>query len=56
MGTAFGHLEEPPPPLERVPGPFAEAVLVALVKDPADRPPTAREYGQTLLQALGASG
>jgi serine/threonine-protein kinase len=56
MGTAFGHLEEQPPPLEDVPPEFAQAVLVALVKDPADRPATARAYGQTLLQALGASG
>ena len=56
MGTAFGHLEEQPPPIEDAPAPFAAAVLVALAKDPAERPATAREYGQTLLQALGASG
>jgi serine/threonine protein kinase len=56
MGTAFGHLEEQPPPIEGAPAPFADAVLVALAKDPAERPATAREYGQTLLQALGASG
>jgi serine/threonine protein kinase len=56
MGTAFGHLEEQPPDLEGVPSLFAQAVLEALAKDPADRPATAREYGQQLLQALDASG
>lgn len=60
MGTAFGHLEEPPPdPREARPElspEFAGAVLAALAKDPGDRPPTAREYGQLLLQALAASG
>ena len=60
MGTAFGHLEEQPPDpraarAEITPA-FAAAMLAALVKDPADRPATAREYGQGLLQALGDSG
>ena len=49
MGTAFGHLEEQPPdPCEAradVTPAFAAAVLTALVKDPAERPPTARDYG-----------
>jgi serine/threonine protein kinase len=56
MGTAFGHLEEDPPGLDGVPPEFAQAVLLALAKDPADRPATAQEYGQGLLQALAASG
>lgn len=60
MGTAFGHLEEEPPDpsdiREDLSPAFATAVLAALAKDPADRPSTAREWGQGLLQALGASG
>ena len=60
MGTAFGHLEEQPPDpraarAEITPA-YGAAMLAALVKDPADRPATAREYGQGLLQALGDSG
>jgi serine/threonine protein kinase len=60
MGTAFGHLEEEPPDprvarADLTPA-YGEAVLSALAKDPGDRPPTAREYGQGLLQALTASG
>ncbi len=60
MGTAFGHLEEQPPDpraarAEITPA-YGAAMLAALVKDPADRPATAREYGQGLLQALGNSG
>lgn len=60
MGTAFGHLEEDPPdprmarsdltPL------FGDALLIALAKDPAERPATARDYGEGLLRALAASG
>jgi serine/threonine protein kinase len=60
MGTAFGHLEEAPPDprvarADLSPA-FGAAVLVALVKDPAERPATARDYGEGLLQALAASG
>ena len=56
MGTAFGHLEEQPPdPCDAradVTPAFAAAVLTALVKDPAERPPTARDYGAALQGAL----
>lgn len=60
MGTAFGHLEEAPPDPRRaradLPPRFGDMLLVALAKDPAERPATARDYGESLLQALGASG
>jgi serine/threonine protein kinase len=60
MGTAFGHLEEDPPDprLARADLPpwFGASVLTALMKDPAERPPTARDYGEGLLQALAESG
>jgi serine/threonine protein kinase len=60
MGTAFGHLEEDPPDprLARADLPpwFGAAVLTALMKDPAERPATARDYGDGLLQALAESG
>ena len=57
MGTAFGHLEEDPPDprIARtdLPPAFGFMVLVALAKDPAERPATARDYGDSLVQALG---
>jgi serine/threonine protein kinase len=57
MGTAFGHLEEHPPDPRAarsdLPPAFGLMVLVALAKDPAERPSTARDYGDSLVQALG---
>lgn len=55
--VGLAHVAEPPPDLEQfrddLPAGFAEAVLSALAKDPADRPQTAVEYGDRLAAAAG---
>jgi serine/threonine-protein kinase len=57
MQTAFGHLERvPTDPLagrSGVPGALGPAVLGALAKEPADRPPSATDYARALAQAVG---
>jgi serine/threonine protein kinase len=54
--VGLAHVAEPPPPLsefrEDLPPAFAEAVLSALAKDPAQRPQTAAEYGDRLASAV----
>jgi serine/threonine-protein kinase len=54
----WGHLQDDPPdPLMRnseLPEPFAEAILVALNKEPSDRPHSAGEYARLLAQAAAA--
>ena len=55
--VGLAHVAQPPPELEQfrddLPAGFAEAVLSALAKDPADRPQTAVEYGDRLAAAAG---
>jgi serine/threonine protein kinase len=57
IAVGLAHVAEPPPPLsdfrDDVPPAFADAVTSALAKDPAQRPPTAVEYGQRLAAAVG---
>jgi serine/threonine-protein kinase len=54
--VGLAHVAEPPPPLSEfrddLPPAFAEAVLSALAKDPAQRPQTAAEYGDRLARAV----
>ena len=55
--VGLAHVAEPPPDLgqfrDDLPAGFAEVVLSALAKDPADRPQTAVEYGDRLAAAAG---
>jgi serine/threonine-protein kinase len=55
--VGLAHVAEPPPPLsdfrDDLPPGFAEAVLSALAKDPEERPQSAVEYGNKLVEAAG---
>ena len=55
MEVAFAHLEEEPPDpcagRSHLPAELGNAVNLALSKDPANRPPSAREYADLLRQA-----
>jgi serine/threonine-protein kinase len=54
--VAFGHLDDAPPDPSAgradVPASLGEAVLLALAKDPGQRPPTARTYASLLSLAV----
>ncbi|MEZ4465538.1 MAG: serine/threonine-protein kinase [bacterium] len=58
MAILLGHLHQPAPPLALhapgVPAGVAAAVMAALEKDPARRPPTALAFKQALLAGLEA--
>jgi hypothetical protein len=57
MRILWAHLQdEPPDPLglrADLPPEFAKALMVALEKDPANRPATAGEYARLLAAAAG---
>jgi len=55
-----GHLESPPPNLhdrvKKIPGRVARTVSTALAKDPADRPPTAAAFANSLRAQVATIG
>jgi serine/threonine protein kinase len=57
IAVGLAHVGEPPPDprtfREDLPGDYVDALLSALAKDPAQRPPTASDYGRRLREAAG---
>ena len=57
MQAMMAQVSQPPPDphdfRDDLPAGFAEALLTALAKDPAQRPESADEYGRLLVAAAG---
>ena len=54
VATIFAHVNDPPPRLQNVPAPLADAVQRAMAKRPADRFQSAGDFGRAV--SAGAAG